>query len=157
MIKQSVNLQYNTLVRWADGTNNLLSKRLMFQVLREKSQQRVAKSARSSFIRKYFSCPLQFYTVMSSLINVQVCKTTKWLNNPSMYNMICWFAGPMGQTTHQARVWLREKSQQQVAKSARSSFIWKYFSCPLQFYTVMSSLINVQVCKITKIIQAFSF
>ena len=30
---KSVNLQYNTLVRWADGTNDLSTKRLMFQVL----------------------------------------------------------------------------------------------------------------------------
>ena len=30
---KSVNLQYNTLVRKADGTNNLPNKRLMFQVL----------------------------------------------------------------------------------------------------------------------------
>ena len=30
---KSVNLQYNTLVRWADGTNDSLTKRLMFQVL----------------------------------------------------------------------------------------------------------------------------
>ena len=28
-----VNLQYNTLVCWADGTNNLSTKRLMFQLL----------------------------------------------------------------------------------------------------------------------------
>ena len=28
-----VNLQYNTLVRWADGTNVLLTKSLIFQVL----------------------------------------------------------------------------------------------------------------------------
>ena len=27
-----VNLQYNTLVRWADGTNDLSTKRLTFQV-----------------------------------------------------------------------------------------------------------------------------
>ena len=32
-IMKSVNLQYNTLVRWADGTNNLSTKCLMFQVL----------------------------------------------------------------------------------------------------------------------------
>ena len=30
---QSVNLQYNTLVCWDDGTNDLTTKRLMFQVL----------------------------------------------------------------------------------------------------------------------------
>ena len=29
---KSVNLQYNTLVRWAVGTNQLLTKRLRFQV-----------------------------------------------------------------------------------------------------------------------------
>ena len=30
---KSVNLQYNTLVRWADGTNDPSTKGLMFQVL----------------------------------------------------------------------------------------------------------------------------
>ena len=30
---KSVNLQYNTLVRWADGTNESSTKHLMFQVL----------------------------------------------------------------------------------------------------------------------------
>ena len=30
---KSVNLQYNTLVRWADGTNDVSTKSLMFQVL----------------------------------------------------------------------------------------------------------------------------
>jgi hypothetical protein len=29
----SVNIQYNTLVCWVDGTNDLSTKRLMFQVL----------------------------------------------------------------------------------------------------------------------------
>jgi hypothetical protein len=32
-VHKSVNLQYDTLVRWANGTNDLLTKRLMFQVL----------------------------------------------------------------------------------------------------------------------------
>ena len=32
-VLKAVNLQYNTLVRWADGTNDSSSKRLMFQVL----------------------------------------------------------------------------------------------------------------------------
>ena len=32
MKKKSDNLQYNTLVRWADGTNDLPTKHLMFQV-----------------------------------------------------------------------------------------------------------------------------
>ena len=32
MDQKSVNLQYNTLVRWADGTNDSSTKRLMFQV-----------------------------------------------------------------------------------------------------------------------------
>ena len=31
--KKSENLQYNTLVRWADGTNDSSTKHLMFQVL----------------------------------------------------------------------------------------------------------------------------
>ena len=31
-LQKSVNLQYNTLVCWADGTNVLLTERLMFQV-----------------------------------------------------------------------------------------------------------------------------
>ena len=31
-ILKSVNLEYNTLVRWADGTNVLSTKRLMFHV-----------------------------------------------------------------------------------------------------------------------------
>ena len=31
--QKSVNLQYNTLVHWTDGTNNSSTKRLMFQVL----------------------------------------------------------------------------------------------------------------------------
>ena len=31
--QKSVNLEYNTLVRWADGTNVSSTKRLMFQVL----------------------------------------------------------------------------------------------------------------------------
>ena len=30
---KSYNLQYKTLVRWADGTNDSMTKRLMFQVL----------------------------------------------------------------------------------------------------------------------------
>ena len=32
-VYKSVNLKYNTLVCWADGTNDSLTKRLMFQVL----------------------------------------------------------------------------------------------------------------------------
>jgi hypothetical protein len=32
-IQKSVNLEYNTLVRWADGTIESSAKRLMFQVL----------------------------------------------------------------------------------------------------------------------------
>ena len=30
--QKSVNLQYNTLIRWADGTNDSSTKHLMFQV-----------------------------------------------------------------------------------------------------------------------------
>ena len=32
IFQESINLQYNTLVRWSDGTTNLLTKHLMFQV-----------------------------------------------------------------------------------------------------------------------------
>ena len=33
------------------------------------------------------------------------CRKRKQTRNPSIYNIICWFAGPMGQTTRRPRFW----------------------------------------------------
>ena len=82
-----VNLQYNTLVGWADGTNDLLTKRLMIQVLFFFSKK-LANSLQKPF---HF-----FYKITKMKINSFECPKSIRIRQSKII-IIRWLAGPMGQ------------------------------------------------------------
>ena len=74
---KSVNLPYNTLVRWADGTNDLPTKRLMFQVFffKQNLAKFFAKTLLIFFSYKITSMKIKSFECTNSIRNYEKRKT----------------------------------------------------------------------------------
>ena len=55
--------------------------------------------------RKVQKLDFQSEFSMSKIIQIFIILFSLKNKNPSIYNIICWFAGPMGQTTRRQSVW----------------------------------------------------
>ena len=72
-----VNLQYNMLVRWADGTNDSLTKCLMFQVLFFISIN-LAKFFAKTFLYKITKMKIKNFECLKSMRNYEKKMSETW-------------------------------------------------------------------------------
>ena len=92
---KSVNLQYNKLVRWAEEKNDSSTKHLMFQVL-------------FFFIichrhRHHVGLGMSEWKRRPSQWGQIIFENVIW--NPSIYNIISWFAGLKRKMTRRPSIW----------------------------------------------------